>query len=83
MKSFKFKYSQIAILKKGTLFGVFVNVGIKFDSKVNCKKNPSKISYYIEGYEIRDWCFQEELLMNSFFIRIIVFLFKIKKRFKK
>jgi len=78
-----FSYNQIAILKKGQGFGIYVNVGIKFDSKVHCSKNPSGISYYIEGYEIRDWCYQEELRKTNFISRIIIYLFNINKRFQK
>jgi hypothetical protein len=79
-----FNYNQIAILKKGAGFGIYVNVGIKFDSEVHCKrKNPSGISYYIDGYEIRDWCYQEELRRVNFISRIIIYLFHINKRFCK
>lgn len=75
----KFKYGQIVVLDKGQFGGVYVTVGIKFDSRVHCKKNPSGISYYIEGYIIRDWCFEEELRKISIFTRIISYLFNIKK----
>lgn len=79
----KFRYGQIAIIQKGS-FGIYVKVGIKFDSKVHCsKKNPSGVSYYIEGYEIRDWCYQEELRRSGFFGKLIILLFKINRRFLK
>ncbi len=80
MVNSKFKYGQIAIAKKG-FGGILVKVGIKFDSKVHCKiKNPSGVSYYVEGYAMRDWCFLEELRrvgpIRSLVIYIRSILFK-------
>lgn len=78
----KFKYGQIALIQKGSC-GIYVKVGIKFDSKIHCNKNPSGVSYYIEGYEIRDWCYQEELRRSGILSKIIIYLFNINKRFRK
>jgi hypothetical protein len=79
----KFKYDQIALIQKGSCGGIYVKVGIKFDSKVHCKKNPSGISYYIEGYEVRDWCYQEELRRSNFLNKLIIYLLKVNSRFTK
>lgn len=80
MTNYKFKYGQIAKIQKGSC-GILVKVGIRFDSKVHCKrKNPSGISYYIEGYETRDWCFSEELKRLGPIRRFIIY---IKNRLKK
>lgn len=72
-----FKYDELAIIKKGS-FRV-VKVGIKFDSKVtNKKRNKSKISYYIEGYDMRNWCYYEELKKISIINRILFYIFRKK-----
>ncbi len=78
----KFKYGEIAVLRKGyAITGIYVMVGVKFDSKTHCKRNPSVISYYIEGYPIRNWCYEEELRRVNILSRLIIYLFKIKSRF--
>ena len=80
MGNSKFRYGQIAIIQKGHC-GILVKIGIRFDSKVHCKrKNPSGISYYVEGYETRDWCFLEELKRLGPLRRLIIY---IKNRLKK
>jgi hypothetical protein len=72
---------EIAILKKGALFGTIVRVGTRFDSKVNSKRNPSGVSYYIEGYELRNWCFLEEIKKTTIIHRIIIHIFKFSNKF--
>ena len=73
----KFKYNEIALLDKGFL--KVVKVGIRFDSKVtNKKRNKSGISYYIDGYELRNWCYEEELKRLRFFHKILAWIFKRK-----
>lgn len=81
----KFKYGEIAILRKGySITGIYVMIGVKFDSKSHCKdRNPSVISYYIEGYTIRNWCYEEELRKTNFLSRIIIYIFKVKNKFSK
>ena len=73
----KFKYKEIALIDKGSLKAV--KVGIRFDSKVtNKRRNKSGISYYIEGYELRDWCYEEELKKLRFYHKILIWIFKRK-----
>ncbi len=73
----KFKFGEIALINKGSFNTV--KVGIRFDSKVtNKRKNKSGISYYIEGYNLRDWCFEEELKRLNIFHKIIFFIFRRK-----
>lgn len=72
----RFKYGEVAILKKGHCAGIYVTIGIRFDSKVHSKRNPSCISYYIKGYEIRDWCFEEELRKANFITKLLLKLRK-------
>lgn len=73
----KFKYNEIALIDKGSLKAV--KVGIRFDSKVtNKRRNKSGISYYIEGYELRDWCYEEELKKLRFYHKILIWIFKRK-----
>lgn len=70
----KFKYGEIALLDKGSFNTV--RVGIKFDSKVvNTKRNKSGVSYYIEGYKLRNWCFEEELKKITIFHKLFFFFF--------
>lgn len=64
----KFQYGERAILNKGP-WGIIIKIGVKFDSNVKSKRNPSGISYYIDGYEIRDWCYEEELRSATIFRR--------------
>jgi len=71
MSNRKFKYGEYALLKKGHCNGIYVKIGIRFDSKVHSKRNPSGISYYVEGYDVREWCFEEELRKIGFIIRLI------------
>ena len=73
----KFRYNELALIDKGTLN--MVRVGIRFDSKVtNKKRNKSGISYYIEGYNMRNWCFEEELKRLRFCHKILIWIFKRK-----
>jgi hypothetical protein len=73
----KFKYNELALLNKGFL--KVVKIGIKFDSKVkNKKKNKSGVSYYVDGYEIRNWCFQEELKKINILDKLLIWIFRIK-----
>lgn len=65
----KFEYGETAILKKGGC-GILVKVGIRFDSFVKSNRNRSGISYYIDGYEIRNWCYEEELRKFNIFSRV-------------
>jgi hypothetical protein len=69
----EFEHNEIAILKKSRR--IVVRIGSKFDSKVlNISRNPSGISYYIEGYSIRNWCYEEELRKITIFDKLFKFL---------
>lgn len=69
----KFRYEEIAILRKGG--GLIVKVGLRFRSKVtNKKRNPSGVSYYIDGYLHRNWCFEEELKKITIFGKLFRFI---------
>ncbi len=73
-----FSYGELALINKGSF--KIVKVGIKFDSRVTNKtRNESKISYYIEGYELRNWCYQEELRRINIFHKLLFFIFKKNK----
>lgn len=77
----RYNYNEIAIIDKGS-GGITVLVGTRFDSKVvNKKRNPSGISYYIDGYDIRNWCFAEEL--RKFHIFDYVFKFFKRRKYEQ
>ena len=66
----KFKYGETVLLNKGTFNTV--KVGIRFDSKViNNRRNKSKISYFVEGYDLRNWCYEEELSRMTLLHKLI------------
>lgn len=73
----KFKYGEVAQYKSSALIKPIIKVGICFDSKVHRIKNKSRISYFIvDGFEGREWLFEEEIQHLSFIRKIIYYFFK-------
>ena len=68
----KYQYNDVVIYKGNKIFNKVLIVGIKFDSKVTSRKNPSRISYYVTGLSIRKWVFEEEIKYPSL-IRLLIY----------